>query len=106
MTSFKEEINNLLNEDNDFIKQYCYDRDDMKKKWGDDYEYYKDTSIQYIIITEDIPEGGHIEYFSNYSGSEKINEILDKYNLWYDWENEAIASVYKVEDFYDTDEED
>ncbi len=106
--NFKDEINNYLKDkfSGGFEKQYCFDREDILEKWGDDSMYYQDTSIQYIINTEDIPEKGDIEYFTNYSGSDKINKIFNKYNLWFDWENECIVGVYKVDDYYDTDDND
>lgn len=51
-----------------------------------------------FICCEDRPSEHHevnLDYQEAYWGSQKLNEIFEKYDVYLEWENECIASVYK-----------
>lgn len=59
------------------------------KTWNDD-------SRGLFWIWTEVGEGEeHIEYYSKYWGSDKLNAILDAADLYYEWANAAVAHVYE-----------
>lgn len=37
-----------------------------------------------------------LDYYSNFWGSDKLNAVLEKYGLWFEWYNPAYAVVYEM----------
>ena len=51
----------------------------------------------YFSIDAEQPEAQHfVDYWSNYWGSKKLNKILDKHGLFFEWENPAWCNVYDI----------
>jgi hypothetical protein len=65
------------------------------------YEIFEDSkNTQFVIFTEFIPKDEDevsrvkIHYEINYWGTSDFNEVLNKYNMSFDWYDSCIAVIY------------
>jgi len=58
-----------------------------------DPEYMDYRGLFWIDTEED--EKGFLDYYDNYFGSEKMTKVLEKADLYFEWENSAVACVHK-----------
>jgi hypothetical protein len=58
------------------------------KTWDDDSRGY------FYIDCEEYGAEEHLDYYSLYWGSDKLNSILKQAGLYYEWYNPAYACVY------------
>jgi hypothetical protein len=59
-------------------------------------EGYPDRGYFWLSAEEEMSELW-LDYYSNYWGSDKLNEILEKYGLFKEWYNPAYACVYDAD---------
>lgn len=66
------------------------------KIWWQTDPNYMDYRGYFWISTEETSSWEWLDYYSTalVCGSEKLREILDKADLYFEWENPAIAGVY------------
>ena len=66
----------------------------VQKNWGED-KMHEDRGYFWIWCEGLTDETSiHIDYYNNFEGSTELRSILDKYDLYFEWENGAAASVY------------
>jgi hypothetical protein len=58
-------------------------------------ECYPDRGL-FWLDAEDDTDGVWLDYFNLYWGSDKLKEILGKYDLYFEWDNPGYASVYEI----------
>ena len=66
------------------------------KIWHQLDREYQDYRGFFWLSAEEEGAEEWLDYWSNYSGSDKLNEILKKANLWFEWQNSAVGCVYSV----------
>jgi len=58
-------------------------------------EWHDDSRGHFWIDAEEPEANEWLDYWNDdFSGSEKLVEILEKNDLYFEWENSAIANVY------------
>ena len=91
----KEEINHMTE---DSIKAFI----ELKrlgcpvKIWWQNDRKYMDYRGYFWIDAEEYDAEGWLDYNSDYWGSEKLQSILGKHGLYFEWQNSAVACVYKA----------
>jgi len=60
---------------------------------------YEHTSGYFQIDTERVnfskmQEGYYLDYYDEYHLNQNIERLLNKYDLYFEWENPAVASVH------------
>lgn len=66
----------------------------VQRNWGDD-KSHEDRGYFWIWCEGITAETEyHIDYWNKYEGSEKVQSILEKHDLYFEWENSAVASIY------------
>jgi hypothetical protein len=58
-------------------------------------EGYPERGFFWISAEEEYSELW-LDYFSLYWGSDKLQEILAKHGLYFEWDNPGFASVYEI----------
>ena len=48
------------------------------------------------ISAEDENAGEWLDYFTNYWGTDKLQEVLGKYGLFFEWSNPGFANVWEI----------
>lgn len=59
-------------------------------------EWHNSERGHFWIDSEESSAGGWLDYWSTslMAGSDRLNEILDKHGLYFEWYNSAYAHVY------------
>lgn len=58
-------------------------------------EWYDDSRGHFWIDGEECGAEVWLDYWGGLMcGSDKLNEVLDKYDLFFEWENSVVACVY------------
>ena len=60
------------------------------KEW-----HYKDRGY-FWIDAEENSEGDWLDYYSNYQGSELMNQILNQNGFYWEWHNPGYGCVYDI----------
>ena len=71
---------------------------DSKKDNGITERFKEDDKVICYILCEDRPEENdeiNLDYYELYGGSKKFNDVLEKYNMCQEWEDDILASIYK-----------
>ena len=66
----------------------------VKIWWQNDPQYTEYRGLFWIDSEED--ENDFLEYYDNYWGSDKMNTVLKKAGLYFEWQNSAVACVYEM----------
>ena len=95
-------MNSIIEEFKNICKYEEVITHDKVKYLNDEYiDYIKSHSdILFSINCEyDAPiEQCTLNYYNNYWGNKQFNELLEKYNLRYEWYDVCVAFIYKDED--------
>jgi hypothetical protein len=59
-------------------------------------EGYGDRGYFWISAEEGEESEVWLDYYSNFWGSDKLNAVLDKYGLFFEWYNPAYANVWDI----------
>ena len=100
-------INDCINELNEIFNYETNNKkEDYIKNWGWSDNSFNDrfNNALFVINCEFIPKHEediiniNIHYDLNYWGSNKFNQILEKYNLKFDWVNNCSCVVFYKND--------
>ena len=74
----------------------CYN--ELKKLGCPVKEWHDDSRGVFWIDAEEPNAESWLNYWDmNLSfGSQKLNDLLDKYDLWWEWQNSAYGNVYSI----------
>jgi len=95
MNFIEEFIENYTNRGKYLQENIIYDRKYAINKWGNDWEYYNDKNIIYIIDVREGNNFGLIEFLGNYLNSNEFTKLLNKNKLEYDLVDPYYAIIYK-----------
>lgn len=59
-------------------------------------EWHHNDRGHFWIDAESDTNEGWLDYWSNYEGSEELNEILNSHDLYWEWHNPAYGCVYDI----------
>ena len=48
------------------------------------------------LDAESVDNEGWLDYWSNYQGSDQLNEILNSHDLYWEWHNPGYGCVYDI----------
>lgn len=59
-------------------------------------EWHSNDRGHFWIDAESDNNDGWLDYWSNYQGSDQLNEILNSNNLYWEWYNPGYGCVYDI----------
>ena len=67
-----------------------------ESNWGDDWMHTDRPAIW--IHAEGVTDETtyHLDYYEQYEGTEEIQKIFTKHEAWVEWQNPAVANIYKM----------
>lgn len=66
------------------------------KIWWQKDPKFMDYRGYFWIDSEEYDSELFLDYYDNYMGSEKLQSILDKAGLYFEWQNNSVACVYDI----------
>ena len=96
-------MNNIIEEFKNIFKYETIIKVDDMKYLNNEYINYvqKHKDILFIINCEyeASPEESVLNYYTQYWGNKQFNELLNKYNLRYDYYDQCVAFIYNDYDY-------
>ena len=64
------------------------------KIWHQNDREYQDYRGYFWIHAEEYEASDWLDYWNMFEGSDKLQKILDKNGLYFEWQNSAVACIY------------
>ena len=95
MSDLKTELNNLFKFEQAYFRDSDFDEDSYFKEILERNDYICVICCEFMPMTEQQVNKIHLHYDCKYWGSDKFNEILDKYGLGFEWYDSCIGVLFK-----------